>query len=77
MLRGFVVDCAPIIEEGADDGLDSFDACRVEGGAGVRGVGELLFGAVNDGRMAEGSMLGFCWDGVSPLEKEVFYIIFD
>ena len=47
------------------------------GGAGVRGVGELLFDAVDDGRMAEGSVLGFCWDGVSPLEKEVFYVIFD
>ena len=67
----FVVDCAPIIEEGADDGLDSLDACCVQGGAGVREVSELLFGAVDDGRMAEGSVLGFLWDGVAPLEKEV------
>ena len=29
------------------------------GGAGVRRVSELLFGAVDDGRMAEGSVLGF------------------
>ena len=49
----------PIIEEGADDGLDSFDAFRVEGEAGVRRVGELLFGVVDDGRMAEGSVLRF------------------
>ena len=57
--------------------MDLFDACRVQGGAGVREVSELLFGAVDDGRMAEGSVLGFCWDGVSPLEKDVFYVIFD
>ena len=57
--------------------MDSFDACRVEGGSGIRRVGELLFGAVDDGRMAEGSVLRFRWDGVSPLEKEVFDIILD
>ena len=31
----------------------------LRGGAGVRRVGELLFGAVDDGRMAEGSVLRF------------------
>ena len=72
-----VVYCAPIIQEGADDGLDSFDTAGVEWGAGVRRVSELLFGAVDDGRMAEGSVLGFWWDGVAPLEKQVFNVILD
>ena len=40
-------------------------------------MSELLSGAVDDGRMAEGSVLGFCWDGVAPLEKEVFDVILD
>ena len=57
--------------------MDSFDACRLEGGVGVRRVGELLFGAVDDGRMAEGSVLKFLCDGVAPLEKEVFDVILD
>ena len=57
--------------------MDSFDACSVEGGAGVRRVGELLFGAVDDGCMAKGRVLRFQWDGVAPLEKEVFDVIFD
>ena len=57
--------------------MDSFDACRVEGGAGVRGVCELLFGAVDDGCVAKGSVLRFRWDGVAPLEKEVLYVILD
>ena len=57
--------------------MDSFDACRVEGRAGVRRVGELLFGAVYDGCVAEGSVLSFRWDGVATLEKEVFYVILD
>ena len=44
-----VIYCASIIQEGANDGLDSFDTGGVEWGAGVRRVGELLFGAVDDG----------------------------
>ena len=57
--------------------MDSFDACSVEGGAGVRRVGELLFGAVDDGCVAKGRVLRFRSDGVAPLEKEVFYVILD
>ena len=72
-----VVYCAPIIQEGADDGLDSFDTGGVEWGAGVRRVGELLFGAVDDGCVAKGRVLRFRWDGVAPFEKEVFDVIFD
>ena len=44
-----VVYCAPIIQEGTDDGLDLFDTGGVKWGAGVRRVAELLFGAVDDG----------------------------
>ena len=44
-----VVDCATIIEEGADDGLDSFDTGVVEFGAGVRRFGELLLGSLDHG----------------------------
>ena len=51
------------------------------GGAGVRRVGELLFGvlfgAVDDGCVAKGRVLRFRWDGVALLEKEVFYVILD
>ena len=72
-----VVYCAPIIQEGANDGLDSFDTAGVEWGAGVRRVGELLFGAIDDGCVAKGRVLRFQWDRVSPFEKEVFYVILD
>ena len=51
--------CAPILQEGADDGLDSFDTSVVELGAGVRRVGELLFGAINYGCVAKGRVLRF------------------
>ena len=51
--------CAPIIQEGADDGLDSFDTGSVEWGADIGGVGELLFGAVDDGYVAKGRVLSF------------------
>ena len=57
--------------------MDSFDACIVEGGAGVRRLGELLFGAVDNGCVAKGRVLRFRWDGVAPLEKEVFNVILD
>ena len=57
--------------------MGSFDACSVEGGAGVRRVGELLFGAVDDGCMSKGRVLRFRWDGVAQLEKEIFYVILD
>ena len=52
-----VVYCTPIIQEGADDGLDSFDAGVVEFGAGVRQVSEFLFGAINNGYVAKGRVL--------------------
>ena len=54
-----VVYCAPIIQEGADDGLDAFDTGGVEWGAGVRRVAEFLFGAVDDGCVAKGRVLRF------------------
>ena len=54
-----VIYCATIIQEGANDGLDSFDAGVVEFGAGVRRVGKLLFGAINDGCAAKGRVLKF------------------
>ena len=57
--------------------MDSFDACSIEGGAGVRRVGELMFGAVDDGCVAKGRMLRFRWDGEAPLEKEVLDVILD
>ena len=47
------------------------------GGAGVRRVGELLFGAVDDGCVAKGRVLSFRWDGGAPLKKEVFNVILD
>ena len=66
-----VVYYATIIQEGADVGLDSFDAGVVEFGAGVRRVGELLFGAINDGYVAKMRVLRFQWDGVAPFKEEV------
>ena len=72
-----VVYCAPIIQEGADDGLDSFDTGVVEFGAGVRRVGKFLFGAINDGCVAKGRVLRFRWDGVAPFKKEVSNLILD
>ena len=47
------------------------------GGAGVRRVVELLFGDVDDGCVAKGRVLRFRWDGVAPLEKEVFNVSLD
>ena len=72
-----VVYCAPIIQEGADDGLDSFDTSVVKWGAGVRRVDELLFDAINDGCVVKGRVLRSRWDGVAPFEKEVFDVILD
>ena len=72
-----VVYCAAIIQEGAEDGLDSFDTGVVEFGAGVGRVGELMFGTINDGCLAKGSMLRFRWDGVAPFKEEVFNVILD
>ena len=72
-----VVYCAPIIQEGADDGLDSFDTGGIEWGAGVRRVGEFLFGAIDDGCAAKGRVLRFPWYGVAPFKKEVFDVILD
>ena len=54
-----VVYCKTIIQEGADYGLDSFDTGVVEFGAGVRRVGEFLFGAINDGCVVKGRVLRF------------------
>ena len=57
--------------------MDSFDTCSIKGGGGVRRVGEMLFGAVDDGCVAKGRVLRSRWDGVAPLEKEVFDVILD
>ena len=54
-----VVYCAIIIQEGADDVLDSCDTGVVKFGACVRRVGKLLFGAINDGCVAKGIVLRF------------------
>ena len=54
-----------------------FDACSVEGGAGVRRVGGMLFRAIDDWCVAKGRVLKFQWDCVAPLEKEGFYVILD
>ena len=75
--KEIVVYCAPVIQEGADDGLYSFDTGVVEWGAGVRRVGEFLFGVINDGCVAKGRVLRFRWDGVAPFKKEVLNVIFD
>ena len=40
-------------------------------------MGELLFGAVDDGCVAKGRVLMFRWDGVAPLEKVVRDVILD
>ena len=55
--------------------MDSFDTGGVKWGAGVRRVGEFLFGAIYDGCVAKGRVLRFRWDGVAPFEKEVFNVI--
>ena len=52
--KELVVYCATIIQEGADDGLDLFDTGVAKFGAGVRRVGEFLFGAINDGCVTKG-----------------------
>ena len=59
--KELVVDCKTVIEEGADDGLDVFEAGVVEFGAGVGRVGELLLGAIVDWGVAKRSVLGFGW----------------
>ena len=69
--------CPPIIQEGADDGLDSFDTGVVQWGSGVRRVDEFLFDAINYGCVAKGIVLRFLWDGVAPFKKEVFNVILD
>ena len=57
--------------------MDSFDICSLEWGAGVRRVSELLFGAIDDGSVAKGTVLRFRWDGVAPFKKEVCDVILD
>ena len=57
--KELVVYCTPIIQEGADDGLDLVDTGVVELGAGVRRVGKLLVGAIHDGCVAKGRVLRF------------------
>ena len=75
--KELVVYCATIIQEGADDGLELFDTSVIEFGDGVRQVGELLFGAINDGCVVKGRVLRFRWDGVAPFKEEVFNVILD
>ena len=54
-----------------------FDTGVVEFGPGVRQVGKLLFGAINDGCVAKGRVLRFRWDGVAPFKEEIFNVIID
>ena len=66
--KELVVNCATVIEEGADDGLDSFEAGVVEFGSGVGRVGKLLLGAIVDWGVAKRSVLGFGCKGMAPFE---------
>ena len=50
-------DCTSIVEEGANNSLDTFDACIMEEGARVRGGGELILGPVLDLTMLVGQEL--------------------
>ena len=55
------VDCTTVIEEGADDGLDAFEAGVVVFGAGVGRVGKLLLGVLVHWDVEKRSVLGFGW----------------
>ena len=57
--------------------MELFDTGVVDCGAGVRRVGKLLFGAINDGCVAKGRVLRFRWDSVAPFKDEVFNVILD
>ena len=57
--------------------MDSFDTSGIKWGAGVRRVGELLFGAIYDGCVAKGRVLRFRWDGVAPFKKDLLNVILD
>ena len=57
--------------------MESFDTGVVEFGAGVRRVGEFLFGAINDGCVAKGRVLRFRWGSVAPFKEEFFNVILD
>ena len=46
----------------------------LRGGSGVRRVGELLFGAVDDGCVAKGRVMRFRWGGVVPLVHDALPI---
>ena len=70
-----VVYCTTIIQEGSDNGLDSFDTGVVEFWAGVRSFGKFLFGAINDGCVAKGRVMKFRWHGVAPFKEKFFNII--
>ena len=72
-----VVNCATVIEEGSDDGLDSLEAGVVEFEAGIGRVGELLLGAIVDLGVAKRSELGFGWKGMAPFGKEVLDEVLD
>ena len=72
-----VVDCATILEEGDDDGLESLEAGVVEFGAGVGRVGKLLLGAIVDLGVAKRSVLGFGWKGMAPFEEKVLDVVLD
>ena len=64
-----------VIDEGSNNGLNSFEAGVVEFGAGVVRVGELLLGAIVDWGVAKRSVLGFVWKGVAPFEEEVLDVV--
>ena len=75
--KEIVFDCATVIEEGADNGLDSLEAGVVEFGADVGRIDELLLGAIVDLGVAKGSVLGFLWKGMAPFEEEVLDVVLD
>ena len=73
--KEFVVDCATVIEEVADNGLDAFEASVAEFGAIIGRVGEFLLGSIVDWGVAKRSVLGFGWKGMAPFEKEVLDVV--
>ena len=72
-----VFDCATVIEEGAYDGLNAFEAGVVKFGAGVGRIGKLLLGAMVDCSVTKRSVLGFGWKGVAPFDEEVLDVVLD
>ena len=75
--KELVFDCAKLVYEGSDDGLDSLEAGVVKFGAGVGQVEKLLIGTIVDLGVAKRSVLGFRWKGMAPSEGEVLDVVLD